>query len=179
MSVLLIGMMGAGKTTVGSSLAALLGWPYLDNDAVVRRLAGTALEELVATAGETRLRMAEQRALVAALGGGQVVAGVAGGVVLDPAGRSLLAAAAAHDAHLVVWLRARIATLAGRLSRPGEPARPWLSGDPAVALRALAADREPVYAQLAQLVVDVDGVAPLAVAAQVLRRVQSGPFSPG
>lgn len=160
--VLLIGMMGAGKSTVGRELAARTGWPYLDNDDLVHRARGLTAPEVLARDGVEELRAAEADALTLALGmPAPVVAGVAGGVVLDAALRARLVGAG-----VVVWLRARPQTLAVRVGR-GE-GRPWLEGDPVAALRRLAAERDPLYAEVATLVVDVDGVSASTVAARVL-----------
>lgn len=163
--VLLLGMMGAGKTTVGRALAGRTGWPYYDNDELVTRTTGRAAPDLLEAGGEDALRAAESAALGAALSlPAPLVAGVAGGVVLDPADRERLRTAEG----LVVWLRARIGTLAERVGT-GE-GRSWLQPDPAAALAELAAVREPLYAAVADLVVDVDEASPEEVAATVLAR---------
>ena len=82
--VLLIGMMGAGKTTVGNALAALTGWPYLDNDELVRRATGRPTPEVLATTDEPTLRRVEATAFDEAMNTPRpVVAGVAAGVVMD------------------------------------------------------------------------------------------------
>jgi len=150
--VLLLGMMAAGKTTVGRALAARLGWPYADNDDLVLAATGTSKEALVERSGEHALRAAESAALRLALDRpGPLVAGVAGGVVLDPANRALLREARGRA--LVVWLRVPLPLLARRLDSDRQD-RPWLEGDTLSALQRLAADREPQYAALADLVVD-------------------------
>ena len=161
--VLLVGMMGAGKTTVGRALATATGWPYLDNDELVRRASGRSAPELLAAEGETALRAAESSALTEVLGmPPPLVAGVATGVVLDAADRERLTTADAT----VVWLRATVETLAARV---GEGAgRAWLQPDPQTALRQLAAVREPLLAEIADVVVDVDSAAPEDVAATIL-----------
>lgn len=150
--VLLVGMMGAGKTSVGESLAARLGWPYLDNDAVLERTAGSSAADLVATQGEEAVRAAERRVLTLLLGmPGPLIAGIPAGVVLDEADRARLRDSEA----LVVWLRASPRVLAKRVA--AGPPRPWLGeGDPEAALRQLAAARNPCFEQVADLVVDVD-----------------------
>jgi shikimate kinase len=162
--ILLIGMMGAGKTTVGTTLAHELGWRYLDSDQEVQEDTGRTVPELFAEQGEAAFRAAEATALARALTGPEpTVVSVAGGAVLDPGNRQLIASSG-----LVVWLRARPETLAVRV---GDGAgRPLLDGDPASALVALDRVRRPLYAELADVVVDVDDLKPEEVAAQVLAR---------
>jgi 6-phosphogluconate dehydrogenase len=159
--VLLVGMMASGKTTVGRRLAADLGWPYLDNDDIVRRASGTTTAGLLANSGETALRAAELAALDAVLAADPpVVASVAAGVVGDSGARGRMRAGA-----FVVHLRAPVAVLAGRAERDHE--RPWLRGDAVSALELLAAGRDRRYRSVADLVVDVAERSPGAIAAVV------------
>ncbi|MGH9093097.1 MAG: shikimate kinase, partial [Acidimicrobiales bacterium] len=109
--LLLVGMMGAGKTTVGRLLADRLGCAYLDSDAQVEAATGRTVPDLFETVGEPAFREAEAAALREALAGDRpVVVSVAGGAVLDPANRDLL-----RRSGTVVWLRAHPATLAARV----------------------------------------------------------------
>jgi len=158
--VLLVGMMGAGKTTVGHALESLLGWPYFDNDELLRRAVGKDTRRVQQEDGELALRRAESAALdVALVEGGPLVAGVAGGVVLDPLDRQRL-----RTGGFVVWLRAELTTLARRVDGTD---RPWLRGDPLAALQELYAGREDLYASVASLVVDVDVLPPELVALRI------------
>ncbi len=160
--VLLVGMMGTGKTTVGRALSARTGWPYLDNDELLQRARGRTAPELLATEGEPALRAAESAALTLVLGlPGPFIAGVAGGVVLDPADRARLVASSAT----IIWLRATVTTLAGRVGAGA--GRSWLGDDPAVALARLAATRDPLYAEVADQVLDVDAGTPDELAARI------------
>jgi shikimate kinase len=169
--VLLLGMMGAGKTTVGRELSARTGWPYLDNDELVALAYGRPTPDVLAEAGETGLRAVESAALGAALAAEPpIVAGVAGGVIDDPGDRERLRSADAF----VVWLRAEIATLAARVGS-GED-RPWLAPDPATALATLYAGRAEHYAAVADLVLDVDGRTPGELVDQLLAVLAPGPF---
>ena len=153
--VLLIGLMAVGKSTVGNLLAARLHARYLDNDELVRLATGTALEELRRRDGEPGLRKAESQALTAALGlAPPAVAGVAAGVVLDPADRDRLAATDAT----VVWLRARPETLARRVPAGGD--RPWVELAPLAVFQGMAQERYPSYEALSDLTVDVDDRTP-------------------
>jgi shikimate kinase len=147
-------MMGAGKSTVGQLVADRLGWPYLDSDQEVQRNTGKTVPELFAEKGEAAFRAEERRALVEAVeGGNPVVVGVAGGAVLDQENRELLATSG-----LVVWLRADLDLLARRV---GDGAgRPLLGDDPGEALARLYPQREPLYRELADVVVDVDELNP-------------------
>jgi len=162
--VLLIGMMGAGKTTVGRTLGMTLGWPYYDNDELLRRAVGVDTRTVQERRGEAALRRAESMALTVALTeAGPLVAGVAGGIVMDPLDRSRLRAGG-----FVVWLRANIETLARRVQGTD---RPWLGKDPRRALTALYAGRAHLYASVADLIVDVDELPPDAVAARISSRL--------
>lgn len=164
--ILLLGMMGTGKTSVGKAIARLTGWPYVDNDELVETATGRPPPAILDAEGEGTLRAAETEALHRALAlQPPAVAGVAGGTVLDPANRDLLRAAPG-----VVWLRARPDTL---IRRVGSGAgRAWLQPDPAAAITRLTATREPFYAEVADTVVDVDELTPKEAAAAVLHRVR-------
>jgi shikimate kinase len=160
--VLLIGMMGAGKSTTGHLLAARLGWPYLDSDDEVTRRTGRTVPEIWKTDGEAAFRTEESRVLADAIASaGPVVVGVAGGAVLDPANRARL-----RGAGLIVWLRADVSVLAARVGS-GE-GRPLLEGGPAEALRRLSAARAPIYAELADLTFDVDRLSPPEVVDRIV-----------
>jgi len=160
--ILLVGMMGAGKTTTGRLLAEKLGWEYLDSDAEVERATGLTVPALFARDGEGAFREAETDALRRACAStGPVVISVAGGAVLRAENRALLRACGR-----VVWLRARVETLAGRV---GDGAgRPLLGGDPFAALSRLDAVRRPLYAVAADRIIDVDELGPDEVAAQIV-----------
>ncbi len=160
--LLLVGMMGAGKTTVGERCAARLGWRYLDSDAQVMAETGRTVPEIFAEDGEAAFRAEESRVLAEAVSGPEgVVVSVAGGAVLAGANRGLL-----QRSGTVVWLRADPAVLAARVGT-GE-GRPLLGDDPAAALAALDVVRRPLYGAVADAVVDVDALAPDEVVDRVL-----------
>ena len=164
--VLLLGMMGAGKTTVGRRLAGRTGWPYVDNDELVREAAGMDTADVLDRHGAASLRRFEAAALEAALEREPpVVAGVAGGVVEDAALRTRLRSADA----VVVYLRARLETLAERVR--SDPPRPWLDEDPGRALERLWEGRAAAYEEVADLVIDVDDRTPDEVADLVVGAV--------
>jgi shikimate kinase len=160
--VLLIGMMGAGKSTTGHLLAMRLGWPFLDSDDEVIRTTGRTVPEIWKADGEAAFRAEESRVLAAATtSDGPVVIGVAGGAVLDPENQARI-----RKAGLVVWLRADVAVLAERVG--DGVGRPLLEGGPAAAIRRLSAARAPIYADLADLTFDVDRMSPPQVVDRIV-----------
>lgn len=165
--VLLAGMMGAGKTTVGRLLAARTGWPYLDNDELVARATGRLTADVLALQGVARLRRLESAALTEALAAPTpVIAAVAGGVVDDDADLQRL-----REGGYVVWLRARLETLAVRVA--AGPPRPWVGEHPLAELSSLYAGRAARYAQAATLIVDVDDLDAPAVVDRVVEGLRA------
>jgi shikimate kinase len=160
--VLLIGMMGAGKSTVGALLAGRLGWPFLDSDWEIQRSTGATVPEIFAQRGEAAFRAEEARVLQEATTSlAPVVISVAGGAVLDPDNRRRI-----RSAGLVVWLKAEVTTLASRVGSGW--GRPLLGEDPAAALGRLYPEREQIYSELADVVVHVDQQAPGAVVDRIV-----------
>lgn len=158
--VLLIGMMGAGKTTIGHALSRLLGWPYYDNDELLARAVGKDTRRVQEEDGIAALRRAESAALAVALDeGGPLIAGVAGGIVADPLDLDRL-----HRGGFVVWLRADLATLAARVKGTD---RPWLGQSPEVAMRLLYAGREWLYAEASTLIIDEEQTTPDLIAQRI------------
>jgi shikimate kinase len=150
--LVLVGMPGSGKSSVGKRLAKVLDLPFVDLDRAVERAAGRTIPELFANEGEPAFRALESAALVEALAApGPGVIATGGGAVLAPANRAAL-----RDGAEVVWLRARAATLGGRVADGA--GRPLLAGDPAAAIEQLLAVRGPIYAEVADIVIDVDQV---------------------
>jgi shikimate kinase len=163
--LLLIGMMGSGKTSVGAALSTKLGWPYLDNDALLERTAGAKARDLLENQGDAALREAESQVLTLLLGmPGPMIGSVPGGVVMDEQDRLRLQQSPAW----VVWLRVSPQVLARRVSGTD---RPRLGDDPAAALRKLAADRNGYYAEVADQVVDVDVIPVGAVAKKIIEEL--------
>ena len=165
--ILLVGMMGAGKTTVGRALATRLGYPYVDSDHQVESRTGQTVREIFETRGEAAFRQDEKLALSEALASdGPVVVSVAGGAVLDPDNRARL-----RQAGMVVWLKASPEALAKRVVGHASPRtghRPLLGDDPLTALTLLYEDRAPLYEEVADLVVDVEEATPEQAVQEVL-----------
>jgi len=160
--ILLVGMMGAGKSTVGLALARHLGWPFVDSDEQVMRRTGRTVPQLFAERGESAFRAEEKEALREAVTAqGPAVVSVAGGAVLDAGNRSVL-----RGGGRVVWLRAPLATLADRVGA-GE-GRPLLGDDPASALARIYEERRPLYDELADIVVDVGRLSPVEAVEEIL-----------
>ena len=165
--ILLVGMMGAGKTTTGHLLAERLGWHYRDSDADVEAATGLTVPELFARDGEAAFRRAEATVLAEACADpSPSIVSVAGGAVLSEDNRRLIASSG-----IVVWLRARPETLAARVG--DGVGRPLLGDDPAEAVVRLDAVRAPLYAELADVVLDVDALDPVTVADRIIDAVDA------
>ncbi len=150
--IVLVGMMGAGKTSVGKRVARRLGWQHVDADHCIEARAGRTIPEIFAADGEAGFRRIETDTLDDILRRAErTVVSTGGGAVLAPDNRTLLRARAT-----VVWLRARPETLLQRVR--GGKGRPLLADDPVGSLRRLDAERRPAYADAAHVVVDVDGL---------------------
>jgi shikimate kinase len=165
--VVLVGMMGAGKSTVGALLSTGLGTGFADSDREVERALRMKVPEIFEHRGEGEFRRAESHALEVLLGpGGPGVVAAGGGAVLEERNRELIRSRAT-----CVWLRTGPRTLADRL---GDGAgRPLLSGGVlSDRLEALARERYPLYESVADLVVDTDDPA-LPDARAVAARVQT------
>ena len=163
--ILLIGMMGSGKTTVGRQVARRTGWPFLDNDAQVRELTGREPEAIDAEDGEDALHAAEIAAFRAALARpGAAVIAVAGAVVDDPTAREELRRERAH----VVWLRGRPETLRARIGAGTGRRADALDLD---WLTARAREREPRYRAVADQVIDIEDRHATAIAREILEAV--------
>jgi shikimate kinase len=166
--VLIVGMMGSGKSVVGRALAARTGWPFIDNDDLLERATGRTARELVDSGGEAALRAAESAALHegVAIPPPAIVA-TAAGTVLDAEDRRRIA-----DAGLVVWLRAPADVLVMRAV--GGEHRPWLDTDPAGWFATALAAREPHYASIADIEIDTSRVEPQDAAELVASRLAAG-----
>jgi shikimate kinase len=160
--LVLVGMMGTGKTTVGHLVARRLRRPFVDSDNQVLARTGRTVAQIWETEGEAAFRRLEAEALAAALASEvPAVLAAAGGVVKDPANRRRL-----KEAGTVVWLRARPATLEPRVKRSSH--RPLLTHDALGVLTRLDAERAELYQEVADTVIDIDDHTPGEVADMIV-----------
>lgn len=146
-TVVLVGLMGAGKSAIGRRLAQRLGLPFVDADHEIERAAGCTIEEFFARHGEAAFREGERRVMARLLDQPVHVLATGGGAFIDPATRALV-----KDKAVSVWLRAELPVLLDRVQRRSN--RPLLKqGDPREVLERLMASRYPIY-QEADVVVN-------------------------
>ncbi len=164
-SIILVGMPGAGKSSVGRRLAKRLGLSFVDADEEIERAAGMSIPEIFAKCGEKVFRAGEKRVVIRLLQSGPMVLATGGGAFMDAETR---AACSAYG--ITVWLRADLSTLLRRVKkRTGD--RPLLAdGDPEQKLIRLLAERGPLYA-LADVVVDSRDVMHETVVEEVIEAV--------
>jgi shikimate kinase/3-dehydroquinate synthase len=160
-SIVLVGLMGAGKTSIGRRIAARLGLPFRDADAEIELAAGCTIPEIFARYGEPAFRDGERRVIQRLLAGDPMVLAYGGGAFMDASTR----AATRRDA-VSVWLRCPVPTLARRVA--GRDNRPLLAnGDREATLRRLTEIRNPIYAE-ADVIVDCGDESPDYTTIQVL-----------
>lgn len=148
--VVLVGMMGAGKTTVGRRLASRLGRQFIDSDEEIERAAQMSIPEIFEQRGEAEFRAGEMRVITRLLKEKNVVLATGGGAFVNPETRALVKAEAVS-----VWLKADVDVLFERVSRRTN--RPLLkTADPKATLEKLVADRYPIYAEADVTVVSRD-----------------------
>lgn len=161
-SIALVGLPGAGKTSIGRRLAGRLRLPFQDSDAAIEAETGLTVAEIFAQAGEAQFRALERRMIARLAEGPSGVLATGGGAFLDPDSRTLLLA---HC--LVIWLDGDVGILAARAG-----SRPLLNPvDPVRSLQRLAAARNPVYAQ-AHLRIDCGTLRPAEVVERILATVR-------
>lgn len=160
--IVLVGMMGSGKSSAGRRLAKELNTEFVDLDQSIESRCGRSIRDIFASGGEQEFRDLEYDELRRALGEpGSWVIAAGGGIVVREATRALLARA--DD---VIWLRADVDVLAERVSR-GRGHRPLVDGDPKARLAALLAEREDLYRSVATAVVEVDDCSVNQVVARI------------
>ena len=164
--VVLIGLMGAGKTTVGRRLAAAMNRSFHDADHEIERAAGRSVSEIFDDFGEAAFREGERRVIARLLDEAPMVLALGGGAFTDAQTRALVKARA-----ISVWLQADVETLAERVAR--RDTRPLLrDGDPREILERLLAAREPAYAE-ADIHIDASAGTHQATADSILAALQA------
>jgi shikimate kinase len=140
-TIALVGLMGAGKTTIGRRLATALGVPFRDADEEIVRAAGMSIEDIFAQQGECEFRRGERRVIARLVKEPPHVLATGGGAFVDPSTRALL-----NEQALTIWLRAPLEVLLKRVARRND--RPLLKeDDPEAVMRRLIDVRYPLYAE--------------------------------
>lgn len=140
-SIVLVGMMGAGKSSIGRRLAARLNLPFVDADSEIEKAASMTIPEIFSTHGEPYFRAGEARVIARLLEGGPQVLATGGGAFMNPETRAAIRAKG-----ISIWLNAAIDILMRRIRRRAD--RPLLAdADPVETLNRLIAERYPVYAE--------------------------------
>lgn len=168
MNIILIGLMGAGKSAVGRSLAERLGRPFIDTDALVEEQAGRPIPAIFAEEGEEGFRRREAAVIASLRERDGLVVATGGGAVLRPENRAAL-----RSSGVVVWLEAAPEVLLERAAAQGVKTRPLLTGgDPLERLRRLAAERDAAYRETAHMRVRTDDAAVDEVVARILAMME-------
>ena len=169
-SLVLIGLMGAGKSSVGKRLAATLHLPFTDADNEIEEAAGETIQEIFANHGEAYFRDGERKVIARLLSSGPQVLATGGGAYMDPETRNRIA-----DSGLSIWLRAELPILMKRVRRRSN--RPLLAtGDPKETMKKLMDQRYPVYAE-ADLVVETRDAPHDTVVGEIVDMLEEHLFS--
>jgi shikimate kinase len=162
--VFLIGMMGCGKSAVGSSLSPLVAWPHIDNDALLKIREGFDLMGMAGRGADTLHDAEAGMARVLAERPPPFIAGIAASIADRPVESDRI-----NRSGLVVYLRAEPATLVERTKGGG---RPWLDQDPLGWITDTLARRAPRFEAMAHLILDVDETPPATLAARIVEHLQ-------
>ena len=147
--IILVGMMGAGKTTIGKLLSNQLAFNFIDLDRMIEEKSGVKINTIFEIEGEEGFREREYLALNEALAEEKVVISTGGGVIVKDINRSLIQ----KNEAMVVYLKANLDILVGRLKN--DKTRPMLDKDnKQLSLQKLLSEREPLYENLADLIID-------------------------
>lgn len=158
--IVLVGLMGAGKSRVGQELARLLDIPFVDSDREIEKAAGMRVAEIFERYGEQAFRTGEKKIMLRLLSGGDKVLASGGGGFIQEDIRQ-----AVKEKAISVWLKADLETLLERATRSDH--RPLLrGGDPAAKMRALMEARYPIYAE-ADITIVTDRQSPLRMARKI------------
>ena len=172
-SIVLVGMMGVGKSSIGRRLAARLGIPFVDADTEIEKAAGMSIADIFARHGEADFRSGEARVIARLLDGGPQVLATGGGAVMNADTRAAIKAKAVS-----IWLSAEFDVLMRRINKRKND-RPMLqTADPAATLRELLVVREPFYAQ-ADLTVQSREVPHDAIVSEIMTALAAFLNAPG
>jgi shikimate kinase len=164
-SVFMVGLMGSGKTSVGKVLARLLGKVFFDSDHEIERATGVRIQEIFEVEGEPGFRTREKKIIADLAQRDNILLATGGGAVLAPENRAELKA---HGT--VIYLRAPVKALLRRTQRDRN--RPLLQvADPAAKLRELYDQRDPLYREVAHLIVDTGNQSVRALAEQIIKQL--------
>jgi len=150
-TIVLVGLMGAGKSSIGRRLAQALALPFTDADTEIEAAAGLTIEDIFARDGEAAFRSGERRVIARLLDNPTQILATGGGAFMDPATRELIRSRA-----ISIWLKADLDLLLARVARRNN--RPLLKrGDPRAVLARLIEERYPIYAEADITVESIDG----------------------
>jgi len=140
-SVVLVGLMGCGKSAIGRRLASALSLPFVDADEEIEKAAGKSINEIFEDHGETEFREGERKVIARLLSGGPQILATGGGAYMDPQTRNSIA-----NQGISVWLKAELPVLLRRVSRRDN--RPLLkTGNPSEVMSRLMRERYPTYSE--------------------------------
>ena len=167
-AIVLVGLMGAGKTTVGRRLAEKLGLAFIDADHEIELAAGQSVEEIFAQHGEAYFRDGERKVIARLLENGAQVLATGGGAYMNPDTRDAI-----RRHGICIWLRADFELLMSRVRRRSN--RPLLQNDdPEAVMRKLISERYPVYAE-ADITVDSRDVTHTAIVNGIIKTLARWP----
>jgi shikimate kinase len=169
-SIVMVGVMGCGKTAIGRRLGAALDLPFIDADDEIEQAAGKTISEIFADHGESYFRDGERKVIARLLHQGPQVLATGGGAFMNAETRNNI-----RQAGISVWLRAELAVLMKRVLRRDN--RPLLkTADPEAKMRELIQQRYPVYAE-ADVIIESRDVAHDVIVDEILDRLAQGPFA--
>lgn len=160
MAIVLIGVPGAGKTTVGALLAQRLNLDFVDSDVQIEKQTGKSISDIFVQDGESTFREIEKEAISEALSGDRIVLSVGGGALMNEETRSRI------KNHTVIWLKTGLTQAVDRIGMNRN--RPLLLGNVRGQLADLMAAREPYYIECAKFAVDTNSLNPMQVVDEIL-----------
>lgn len=172
MIITLVGYRGTGKSSLAPTLAARLGWTWIDADTEIERRAGRCIRDIFSELGEAEFRRIEREVMADLLSGDDLVLAAGGGAVLNPETRRLMSSAGP-----VIWLRASVDTILARTQTDSgslERRPPLTANDPRREVETLLSVREPLYREVATFAVETDDRTPGEIVDEVCRRLPPG-----